>query len=197
MRAKLSFLVFILTLTAFNSIAQAYKENIRKRFGEFYALNASGKIEESMEYIPDSVFAIVPKVQMVKLLKQVMNNKELEFKILDYKITQISDSRKIANSYYAPLMYVSNMTMKFRETDTLQADKKKARLGLIQLSLANTFGTDNVKLNEATGVFSIASHKKSCAISSNGETGWKFINIDPKQRLIMDKVLPKEIIETL
>ena len=196
MKAKVLTLLFV--LITYISFAQGYKENIKKRFNEFYSLTAAGDIEKSMDYIPDSFFAIIPKDKIIDALKQVMNNKNIEYKILDHTITQIGESKLVANNYYSILNYVSNIKMNFKDIDTIKTeDKKQTRLNLIKLSLSNNFGTDNVKLNNRTGTFAILAHKKACAVSLNGQTDWKFINIEARQRLILDKVLPKEIIESL
>ncbi|MBD1394240.1 hypothetical protein [Mucilaginibacter glaciei] len=197
MKIKLISFAFIFVGLTSVCFAQDYKDNIRQRFDEFYKLTAAGKTEESLEYIPDTFFNIIPKTQMAAALKQVMNNKDINYKILDYKITEIADSKNVDDNYYSTLKYVSNLTMKFNDIDTIKNDgNKKARLNLIKLSLANTFGSDNVKLDETTGMYSITAHKKSCAVSKNGRTGWQFVNFESRQRLIMEKILPKEIIES-
>lgn len=198
MKFKGIIIIYLLLTGSFVGSAQEYKKNIEKRFDEFYNLTASGEIDRSMDYIPDVFFTIFPKDQMVSALKSVMNSNEVKYKILDYKITDIKDEKKIDNNYYALLGYTSNIIIKFSSTDTLKSvEKKQSVLGRIKLSLANTFGTDNVKLDEQTGFFTINAHKKSCAISSNGSTDWKFVNIEARQRIILDKILPKEIIESL
>lgn len=62
-------------------------------------------------------------------------------------------------------------------------------------ALANAFGSDNVILNNETGVFTMTPTKKSYAVSENGKDSWKFVNIEASQRLIMEKLLPKQILE--
>ncbi|MFA6084176.1 MAG: hypothetical protein WC743_07475 [Mucilaginibacter sp.] len=198
MKLKAPLIIILLFTCICTSYAQDYKKNIEKRFDEFYNLIARNNIEQAVEYIPDSFFTVIPKAQMIVALKSVMNNKELDYKILDYKILEIKDAKLIDKNYYAVLTYTSNIAMKFRQVDSLETtEKKKQRLGLLKLSLANTFGTDNVKLDEATNFFMITARKKSCGVSADGLNGWKFVNIESRQRLLLDKVLPKEIVETL
>jgi len=195
---KTSLVTLLLIFSAYIGLAQGYKEGIKKRFGEFYTLIAAGKTEQSMEYIPDAFFTIIPKEQMVSMMKSVMNNKDLDYRILDYSITEVKDSTMINNNCYSILKYTSNMTMKFKNIDTIRAaGKRKETLNLLKISLGNSFGVDNVKLDEPTGTFSITSHKKSCAVLQNGQSEWKFINIEARQRVILEKIIPKEIIESL
>jgi hypothetical protein len=190
--------IFLFFTCIYACFAQNYKKNIEKRFDEFYNLIARNNIEQAVEYMPDAFFAVIPKTQLIVALKTVMNNKELDYKILDYKILEIKDAKLIDKNYYAVLTYTSNIAMKFKQVDSLAtSEKKKQRLDLLKAGLANTFGTDNVKLDEATSFFMITARKKSCGISADGLNGWKFVNIEPRQRLLSDKILPKEIIETL
>ena len=197
---KLKGLLIIISLSiGINSVyAQDYKRNIEKRFDEFYNLIANNNMEQAVEYIPDTFFDVIPKAQMITALKSVMNNKDIDYKILDYKIIEIKDAKLINQNYYSVLSYNSNIHMKFIQVDSLGTpEKKKQRLDLLRAALANTFGTANIKLDEVTGFFMIAAHKKACGISPDGLSGWKFVNIESGQRLLLDRVLPKEIIESL
>lgn len=182
--------VSLLFLLTFSSYAQDYKTSIEKQFGEYYGLIIKGEIEKSMDYVPDEFFAVFPKQQMIDVMKQLLNQKDFEYRINDYKIKSFKQPKQINNKHYVVFDYNSTITIKFNE---LEGEKA----GLVKLSLANTFGTDNVQLDEKTKVFTINSYKKSCAISADGLNGWKFINIETKQRLILDKILPKQILEEI
>ena len=198
MKLKTSLVTFFLLFACiYTCFAQDYKKNVQKRFDEYYSLIKNNKIDEAVEYIPDEFFDVIPKAQMITALKSVMNNPELNYKILDYQIVELKDKKLIGSKYYVLLTYTSKMIMGFKQLDSLTSEKKKTQLSLIKLSLANTFGTDNVKLDDTTNFFNIVTRKKSCGISADGLNGWKFVNIEPRQRLLLDKVLPKEIVETL
>lgn len=186
-RTSLFIALFLLLLHA-QSYAQDYKTNIEKRFGSFYQLTMNGEIEKSMDYIPDEFFTVFPKEQMIVVMKQLLNSKDFEYKMTGFKVKNIKEPLQIDGKYYAVFGYQSTLTLKYNE---LSGDK----LALAKLSLANTFGTDNVQLDEKTNVFTINAYKKSCAISTDGLDGWKFINIESKQRLLLDKILPKQILE--
>lgn len=181
----------------FNSFAQA-KQNISKDFLAYNGLIADKDFNASAEYIPEEVFTVIPKQQMIGVMKMVMTNPNIEYELKGVNISNIDPAKKVKNKYYSVIKYVSNLRMRFKDTSaTKDTAGAKAKLGLIKLSLQNNFGVDNVKLNDATGWFDIAADKKACAISKNGQSNWKFIVLEPKQRILLDKVLPKEITDTL
>ena len=185
----------IFALTSLTSLAQEYKTNIKQRFTEFNQYMVKGEFDKSMDYIPEAIFTIVPRAEMVKMFEQLLNNKDMEVKFIGFDIKEIAEVRKIDSYYYAKIKYRSAMTLKMKTSETENADEKSTRLSMTKQAFANTFGSDHVKLDELTETFTIHPIKNSWAISKNGETEWKFVNIEPKQRLMMEKVLPKVLIE--
>jgi hypothetical protein len=192
-RHTLAFL--LLALFSITSSAQDYKANIRERFTQYSKHIITGEFDKSMDYIPEAMFTIIPRAQMVALFEQLLKNKEMEMKFIGFDIKEIADKRKIDTCYYAKVKYISGMTMKINSKATESADTKAKRLSMTKAAFANTFGSDNVKLDETTETYTITPTKNSWAISKNGQTDWKFLNVEPKQRLIMEKLLPKELIE--
>jgi len=193
MKKALTFTLFV--FIGFSIQAQDYKANIKQRFTEYNNYIVAGEFDKSMNYIPEAVFTIVPRTQMVVLFEQVMKNKEFEARILGFDIRDIADRRKIDTCYYAKIKYVSSMTMKMYSDKEESAEAKKSRLALTTAAFSNTFGSDHVKLDESTETFTITPNKSSWAISKNGQTDWKFVNVEPRQRILMEKILPKALIE--
>lgn len=189
----LTFILFI--LLSINSVAQDYKASIKQRFAEYSALMVAHEFDKSLDYVPEAIFTVVPRPQLVTLFAQVFNNKDMEVKMISFNIKEISDSRKIDSCYYANIKYTSVMSMKINSDTTESSEVKVNRLSMTKAAFANAFGSDNVKLDETTETFTISPTKSSWAISKNGQDGWKFVNVEPKQRLLMEKILPKELIE--
>ena len=197
MKIKLMLLTSMFLFLSLSLLAQDYKVNINKRFKEFSDLLVAGEYTKSMDYIPDAFFKIVSKEEFVAAFEQILKSKQVEYKIIDFKIIEIQESKKIDSNYYAKLKYTSTMKMRFIPSEPETPDEEKTRLNLAKNALINTFGADNVKLDELTGFFTITPTKKSFAISQNGITDWKFMNIETGQQGLLEKVLPKEIMETL
>lgn len=195
MRLKKSFILLLFILVSITSLAQDYKANIKQRFTEYTHYMIEHKFDKSLDYLPEAVFTIVPRTQLLAVFEQLLNKKNMEVKLISFDIKEIGNSRKIDSCYYANIKYTSVMSMKFN-SDTVESSANKAkRLSMTNMAFANVFGTDNVKLDEATETFTISPAKSSWAISKNGLDGWKFVNIEREQRLIMEKILPKELIE--
>jgi len=195
MNLKRLFIVLPFLLCSITGVAQDYKTSIRQRFTEYTKLITYREFDKSMDYVPEEIFTIIPRTQMVALFDQLFNNKKMVVKMISFDIKEIVDSRKIDSSYYAKLRYISVMSMKMLVDTIESAEVKDNRLLMTKAAFANAFGSDNVKLDEATETYIISAAKSSWAISKNGKDGWKFVNVEPQQRLLMEKILPKGLIE--
>lgn len=186
--------VIALLFLSITVYAQDAKKNVETTFLAYMQTMRNKDFNKAMDYIPEQFFEIVKKDQMIKLFTTTFNNPDMEFKIGDAKISEIKDINKIENKFYTILRYTSQIAMRFKPTKTDEtAEEMKARNNLIKLSLQNTFGIDNVKLEEETNWFNIVAVKSACGISLDGKANWKFIEMENKQRLIIDKILPKAI----
>lgn len=195
MKLSLPLTFILLILLNVNSVAQDYKANIKQRFSKYSEHMIAHEFDKSLDYVPEAIFTIAERPQLVALFTKLFNNKEMEMKMISLNITEISDSRKIDSCYYASIKYTSVMTIKLNTDTTETPENKTNRLAMTKVGFANAFGSDNVKLDEATETFTVSPTKSSWAISKNGQDGWKFVNVEPKQRLLMEKLLPKELIE--
>lgn len=178
-------------------IAQDYKKNIESEFSAYLNSIVNMEFEKSMEYITPEFFEIVPKSQMIALMEQTFNNPTMEFEILNPKILSVNDFQKIENKYYSLLTYSNQLNIKINSEDQETKDEKEMRINLTKQSFEQTFGAENVKYNEKSDFFEIQSQKDVYAISENGITDWKFLVIEKKQRMILDKILPKELAEKI
>jgi len=133
----------IFALTSLTSLAQEYKTNIKQRFTEFNQYMVKGEFDKSMDYIPEAIFTIVPRSEMVKMFEQLLNNKDMEVKFIGFDIKEIAEVRKIDSCYYAKIKYRSAMTLKMKTSETENADEKSTRLSMTKQAFANTFGSDH------------------------------------------------------
>lgn len=88
--------------------------------------------------------------------------------------------------------------MKFNNIEESEDEEQNELTKKItKLQLEKTFGSGNVRYNEKTKFYEIHSIKKAFGISENGTSGWKFLVVEPEQKLILEKLLPKELTENL
>ena len=68
---------------------------------------------------------------------------------------------------------------------------------MTQLSFEKNFGSENVKYNKETDFFEILVEKQVYTISQDGKTDWKFLVIEKKQKVLLEKLLPKELVDKI
>jgi hypothetical protein len=84
------FTILFLTISTIG-IAQDYKNELKKEFNDYLSTIVNMEFEKSMEYIVPEFFEIVPKSQMIKVMKQAFNNPGVEIEITNPKIIGIKD----------------------------------------------------------------------------------------------------------
>ena len=177
--------------------AQDYKKTIEIEFTEYLNSIVNKNFAKSMDYVIPEFFEIIPKSQMIKVMEQTFNNPSMEFELKNPKIISINDAQKIAEKFYSLLSYSNQMNMKILNEGEETEDEKKMRIGLTQLSFEKNFGSQNVKYNKETDFFEILVEKQVYSISKDGKKDWKFLVIEKKQKVLLEKLLPKELVEKI
>lgn len=177
---------------------EIYKDNINKAFVEYNNHILNQEFEKSMEFMLPEFFEIIPKSQMILLMKQTYNNPDIEFEMDKPKDILIGDVKKIEGKYYSKINYSFNIKMKFNNTEKSDVvEENKLTQNLMKLTLEKSFGTGNVKFDEQTEFYDIHSIKDAYGVSIDGESDWKFVIVEKKQKFILEKILPKELTENL
>ncbi|MFC6860308.1 hypothetical protein [Zunongwangia atlantica] len=195
---RIFILLIIVSNLTFSQTNENYQVNLNKDFVEYNNLILNQEFEKSMDYMLPDFFEIIPKNQMVTLMKQVYNNPDLEFKMDKPKDISYGEPKKINDNYYSEITYSYNIKMKFNNIEEGGNEEKKALTrNLTKLQLEKTFGSENVKFNEETEFYEIHSIKNAFGISENGMSDWKFVVVEPKQKFILEKILPKVLTEKI
>ena len=195
MKIKLTLFVSFFLLLSISAFSQTYKENIKKDFKYLNDLIISGQYDEAIDLFPKEIVEATSREQLKAAFTQLLNSKDFKASIMEYEIIEVSQPEKIDSAYYAALRYSSKVQMTFTPPENETQEAKTDRLQRIKLGLSNAFGSDKVQLEESTGTFTMTPIKRSYAISANGKSNWKFVNIEPTQRVIMEKVLPKQLLD--
>ncbi|SDR71459.1 hypothetical protein [Christiangramia echinicola] len=195
---KIILLLILVSNLTFGQTNESYKENLNKDFVEYNDLILKQEFEKSMDYMLPKFFEIIPKNQMVLLMKQVYNNPDLEFKMDKPKNIVYGEPKKIEEKYYSEITYLYDMQMRFNNIEESEnPEQNELNKNLTKLSLEKTFGAGNVNFNEETEFYEIQSNKNAIGISENGTSDWKFVVVEPKQKFILEKILPQELTEKL
>ena len=193
-RASLFVLLLTFTLATVLHAQQqdsSYKENIRKEFTEYLLALELQDFEKATTFMPAAFFKIYPKETFLQLMEQVYNSSEYSFEIKNSKILSVDDKLLIDKVYYAKARYSNMLHMKFPSVND------ESTINLMLSTFKQTFGEDNVYYNTETTYFEIYVEKDVIAQSENGEKEWKFIAIEKEQMPLLEKILPKQIIDNL
>ena len=190
MKKSITNLVFslLMIVTSHQLHAQAYKDSIQQQFLRYTVHLMNKEFAQSVDYINPDFFTIVPKAQMIQLIEQVYNNPEMEFEIDSPRIASIEDKVSINNTYYTKLKYANNLFIKYGELTTAAKDT-----ALMVQMLQQQFGRDQVSYNPATLFYKI-SVTKNVVANSKDNLHWTFVVIEEKQKPILEKFLPKQLL---
>jgi hypothetical protein len=199
MNIKTKLLGLFLTFITSTGICQDNKKEIEQTFQNYLTAIINQDFDKSMNFISEDFFKIIPKEQLILLMEKTFNNPEIEFELKDPKIIEIKDSELIENKYYSLLTYSNKMNMKFNRNNENQETEEdyKLRMSLTKVSLEQNFGQKNVNYNDSSNFFEIYVEKQVYAISTNGQTDWKFIVLEKKQKPILERVLPKQLTDRI
>ena len=191
----------ILTLLFFTistiGFCQDHKREIEGQFLNYNNLIIKKDFNKSMAYLPEEFFEIIPKEQMIMVMEKTFSNPEMEFELKSPKIDEISEVEKIGDKFYVLLTYSSPMKMKFTNSEEQEEGENKLRINMLKMSMEQMFGSENVKYDEETEFFDIVAKKQAYAISGNGKSDWRFLVIEKKQKFILDKLLPAQLVEKI
>ncbi|PPK95826.1 hypothetical protein LY01_01419 [Nonlabens xylanidelens] len=179
------------------ALAQETKNQIQADFTNYLNSIVNMELEKSLDYMPTEFFDIIPKAKMLEVMKQTFNNPDMEIDIKNPTILKIDDAQKIENKYYSLLTYSSQMDMKINGEEHETEEDKKLRISMTKTAFQQSFGAENVVYNDTTGFFEIQSQKDVYGISDNGKTGWKFLVLEKNQKVILEKLLPAQLIQDL
>ena len=191
----ISFL-FLSTVTL--SFAQISKDKLRSDFKHYITLTINQDFEKSFDYVVDDFFKVMPRAQMMALLKQMYNLPGIEYKVENPQILQIDDIEKINDQHYAILSYTTLLKMRVHPNDTNETNEdKQARIALLKASFGQKFGSKNVKYNEKTDFFEITALNKVCGVIRNEQAHWKFVTLRKGKTQILEQFIPKKILEKI
>jgi hypothetical protein len=193
-------LLTIILLSAYSiAFCQNNKKEIEFQFTEYLNSIINHDFEKTVNYISDDFFKIIPKEQVILGMERTFNNPDMQVSIREPKVKEISDIELIDMKYYSLLTYSSLINIGFRINDSIKetAEEHNSRMELSKNTLIQIYGEKYVQYDSKTEIFEIYSEKQAYAISENGTTGWKFVVIEKKLKPLLEKFIPKQLIEKI
>jgi hypothetical protein len=183
-----AYLILLTAFVTFSSYGQAYKDDVKTQFLEYTNLLMKKEFEKSVDYLNPAFFTIIPKAQLLKIMEQTYNNPNIDFEIEQPTIINIQDKKNIDGKDYVQLKYSNYLKMRFKSQDGKTGDTT-----LTKKALEKQFGDGNVSYDAQTNFYRFLVYKNVIA-NSIGNKKWTFIVVEDKQRPILEKILPKELL---
>lgn len=195
---KIVLSLLIVSFVTINLYSQDAKKNVENDFLTYLGHLMNHEFTESIEYLYPELFESVTKELMIETLEQTFNNPDIKISITMPKVHKVGEIRYIDSAYYCKLNYSHYMNMSFDNSDTtITLSEIDTRDNMTLTSLEGTFGVENVSYDPTNSSFEILSAKDCYAKSETGLTNWKFIDVDKNNMMIMNLVLPKQIIDEI
>jgi hypothetical protein len=190
------FLIAFVFLSKAAFAQNKYEKEIKTSFETYLASVEKRDYEGSVEYLIPEFFDVIPKEQMIDMMKQVFENPTMEFQIKDSKVLDVGKLQVLNKKYYSMMHYSAVMFMKFSfDTEGQDEASKLETQKQMKAAFDEGFGAGNVKYHAETDTYEIYAKKQVCASSVNGVDNWKFIVFEKDLMPIMVKFLPKEILD--
>ncbi|TXF79062.1 hypothetical protein [Chryseobacterium sp.] len=170
--------------------AQNVRKEVEMQFRDYSSLIIAKKFEKALDlYANEDFLKIVPKEQMVEMMDQLFNSKEMEFKFYDPENVIVLDDPFVINGKnYLRVKYTQKIEIKFLSADVKPED--------LLPGMKAEFGSENVKYNSLTGFFEINTVKDVLAASADMKQ-WKFTVLERKQYPLLIQFIPEQFLKDL
>lgn len=182
------FIVFVSFTISTTLSAQAYKDSIKAQFLRYTNLLIEKDFAKSTEYINPGFFKLIPRQQLVAVIEKTYNNPVLDFNIENPVVISIGNSKVINGDNFVKMQYSNFLKMHFISSDGKVQDTAATKGALIK-----QFGQKNVSYDAATDTYKILVIKDVIANSTN-KKNWTFVVVEEKQKPILEKFIPKELL---
>jgi hypothetical protein len=184
-------LIFLLVFFPKIICAQSSLENT---LAEYLKIVEAKDNAKALEYMYPPFFKLIPKATMLKYLNDAMNDPDLALKIYDCKIDNISELKKKDSLEYVKVTYTGSFSMIYNYDK--KSEKEKEEVVKITIGMFKTmYGNENVNYDKATNEYVLKIKKFMLAIKKVTESDWKILGIEEKQKAMLLKIIPKEMLE--
>jgi hypothetical protein len=183
-----SVLIVLVSIITFTSYGQTYKNDVKAQFLEYTELLMNKEYAKSIEYLNPAFFKVIPKAQLLKVMEQLYNNPEFDFELERPTLESVQDKKTIEGNDYVKFGYANYLKMRFKSEDGKASDTT-----MIKNALEQQFGQGHVSYDLQTGFYRVLVYKKVIANSADNKK-WTFVVIEEKQKPILEKILPKELL---
>lgn len=190
MKKTLSFCFLLLTFVTMN--AQSFQQNIKRDYIAYTQFVIEKKFDQALEYTDPRIFEFYSREQFKSAMEAIFATEGLELKLTLPNSFKIGEIKNIDKIDYVKMNVVSFYEMKIAEIDFDNADEET--LKYVLTALEEEYGDGNVVFDKETQFFKITDNSEVVGSSLDNKMTWKFLVIDPNLKLILGKIIPKEVL---
>lgn len=192
-------ILFIYLIVSSSVFAQVENEQIKSDFQKYANALKSKQFTQATSYMPDAIFDVVSKEQLVQEMKNTLDSSETEIKINGIAITGYGDAMNVDNTAYVPFNFTQQFDIRylnlFDATDDEQSRNSTTKF-IVQM-LNESMPESNVSFDKQTEVFKVSSAKQAIAVKTSGTDNWKFVVIEAQLRSELASILPAAILKKI
>jgi hypothetical protein len=186
---RLSF--FCLAVILFiSATAQQKDKELEARLNDYIAQTKNLNFDKLMEYVHPNLFKVIPKDQMREAMRGVFENEVLKISIDSFSILQMSPAYTYQSSIYRKIDYFISMNLRLNDSSILK-DTSQRYPFIAQMK--DGFPGANINYVESGNYLNIDTRKIMLGIK-DPNSKWMFLGFEDKQRDMMEKLIPKEVL---
>ncbi len=175
------------------SIAQS-DTSLSQRAAVMMKVTGQSDLDKILDYTYPKLFTLVPREQMLGILKETMDNEDFTTTLDSILIEKIYPVFAVGNAKYARINHTQLMMMKFKEkVDT--ADKED--FGFLMAMMKEQYGPENVRFDVPNNTLRVFMHSVMVAIKDTHAKEWSFINYSPDKDDFMKMLIGQEAMDKL
>ena len=189
-------LVLIVSINSFSQVktSEIDTSKIELQFLEYIEALENKDFNKAVEYLPKSLFKIVPKSQMLNVLSETFDNPDIDFGYSRASVLKVDSLKLIENNYYALLEYEAILKMRINDKNPNESPSERIeRIDSHKSLIKEMFGENVRAYDSVTEYFDVYEKKKAFAISNIDGIEWKFLVIDHESQKLREIILPKEL----
>ncbi|EAY27487.1 hypothetical protein [Microscilla marina] len=187
MKNTLYLLLLAGLLFSSGATAQSDQKQIKETLTSYFTLLEKNEMIKSLDYLYPRFFEIVPRKQIEKSMNGV-RNRGISFQ--SPLLTSLSDVIQVNQAKYALAAYTFKLLVK---------KKGKSEVALQDLAsfFKQVYGNNNVSLDHANQQLVIQTKGEMYVINDPAYQGWKVLEKKKEEHKVLNKLLPKEVLEKL
>lgn len=169
------------------AVAQNHPQQIKKTLKAYFELLEKGDMKKSLDYLYPRFFEVVPRAQIEKSMN---GDRAKSIRVQSSQLLNLSDIITVNKSNYALATYKFKLLVK-------KAGADETALQNFASFFQQVYGKDNVSIDKANQQLVIQAKGEMFVINDPAYTGWKVLEKKKDSNMLLEKLLPQEVLKKL